>query len=261
MVVRRGFILAALALLAALAPSAAAQPPVEVDVSSFTPERGRVLEFWIDVTARRELAVEVSVNAYVPGKGWGGWRTLWEGRMGAGEGRRVWGSVEIPADAKAGSVVVWCQVLFLGFDDYMVLGGQRYYASYSMLYVAGALPDPAAEYWKNMSEHWESQATYWMDRANYWKGQSEYWEGEARKLREAYFALELNYTRLQRDYALLQQRCSALESEMAVVKSERDRLAGEVEFLRKAGLAAALLGLAAGVAAGAVASRLARRKQ
>jgi hypothetical protein len=227
-------ILAALAILTAfIAVFTAAQPyPIDVNVDSYAPERGKTLSFWVDITALRYVDIIVKASVYVPGKGWSGWKELWRGSLYAGESKRVWGSEYIPSDAKAGSVVIWYSVHYMTSDSYQLIEGTKYYNTYDYLWVAGTLPDPDVELWKAEAARWKASADAWQ--ANY------------TRLRSDYTLLQQKYSDLESKYSDLERKYSALQSELATVRSERDRLLVEVSVMRLTALAAALLGFVAG---------------
>jgi hypothetical protein len=187
-------------LLAALllASAAAAQPspyPVDAEVEAQDPLPGGPFYYTVKVTASRDVDVVVKACVRVPGRGWGDWATLWSGRLRAGEARVLQGSDGRSISA-AGDYAVIVQVDFYSDQDYAVLGGSTYYASYYTVYV-----------------HPYAKTLY-------------------KALGEMYEELEANYTRLKEDYDRLQASHRLLQADYERLKAERDRLAAESERLK-----------------------------
>jgi FtsZ-binding cell division protein ZapB len=182
-------------LVAALLPAlaAAAQPyPVEAEVEAQDPLPGGPFYFTVRVTADRDVDVVVRACVRVPGRGWGDWVTLWSGRLRAGEARVLRGSDDRPI-AAAGDYAVIVQVDFYSDQDYAVLGGSTYYATYYTVYV-----------------HPYAKTLY-------------------KVLGEMYEELEADYARLKRDYDLLQASHRLLQADYDRLKAELDRVRGDLE--------------------------------
>jgi FtsZ-binding cell division protein ZapB len=188
-----GLLLAALLL----APTAVAAPPYPVDaeVEARDPLPGGPFYYAVRVTASRSVDVVVRACVRVPGWGWGGWVTLWSGRLRAGETRVLQGSDD-RAVAAAGDYVVIVQVDFYSDQDYAVLGGSTYYATYYAVYV-----------------HPYAKALY-------------------RALGEMYEELEADYARLKRDFDLLRAGHRLLQADYGRLKAELDRVRGDLEAAR-----------------------------
>jgi regulator of replication initiation timing len=234
---RRAWFLA----LLALAATAHAQEfyPVSFTVSAGEPERGKPLTLWVRVSATRRVEVMVEVITYVPGRGWGEWRELWEGVLLAGETKLLSHTEYIPEDAKPGSVIAWVRVHFTADDFYTYMGGRYYYVPYGEVRVLGVLPDPQVDALKRQVEQL---------RANYTALQLDY-----RNLRTSYEALQKSYAGLEEANAQLKKRLGELEAsnanlqrELSAVRSERDRLQGELRAWTTTAVVAGLAGLAAG---------------
>jgi Skp family chaperone for outer membrane proteins len=233
-------LLLAVALLLALAVSAAAAPPYPVDaeVEAQDPLPGGPFHYTVRVTADRDVDATVKACVRVPGRGWGDWVTLWSGHLRAGEARAFQGSDD-RSIAAAGDYVVIVQVDFYSDQDYAVLGGSTYYASYYVVYF-----------------HPYAKTLY-------------------KALGEVYEELEANYTRLKQDYDRLKAeleeakrrldaagaRIAQLESELEAARSERARLESELEAERARSQQLLVLTCALGAAAAGAAILAARRRR
>ena len=207
---RVGLLLAAMLLLA-LAVSAAAAPPypVEVEVEARDPLPGGPFYYAVKVTASRDVDVEVKACVRVPGRGWGDWATLWSGRLRAGEARVLQGS-DGRAISAAGDYAVLVQVDFYSDQDYAVLGGSTYYASYYVVYV-----------------HPYAKTLY-------------------KALGEMYEELEANYTRLKEDYDRLAAESERLKSENQQLSEKLAELQEKLERADRAfGLAVLIIAVLA----------------
>jgi len=239
------------ALLAALAVS---QPyPVAVDVSTSAPERGRYLTFTATVAASRDVEVIVMAATYVPGRGWSDWEELWRGSLRAGESRAVRGSRYVPSDAGAGSVVVWVLVQYTSGEDYSVIGGRYYYNTFSKVVVAGHLPDPDVEYWRERALYWMNQTRYWINQTRYWMNRTDYWRSlaaqrseEAERLRRECEALRANLTALEARARELEARAAGLETEAAALRAEVASLRAAVSLASLVGVVLLALLIARG---------------
>lgn len=202
---------AALALLAAAALEALGQPwPVEVEVGSERPQWGSPLVYWVNVTALRPVRVRVRVNVLAPGRGWSGWSVLWEGDMAAGESRVFRGEVGEPV--RLGSYVIWTSIGFSSPQDYQVIGGSPYYASYDVVRVV-TVYDPSAEYWYSM----------YVQARN----ESEQLKRALGKLEAEVAALRANATSLRAELEKLRSEREALTAERARLQSENEALLAE----------------------------------
>lgn len=109
---------------------AAAQPwPVDALIRSSLPYLGRTFEYRVYVNASKTLDIIVRATVHIPGVGWTEWRDLWRGYIRPAEVKTLSDSVEIPAEAVPGCVVVWVSVLFASPEDYQMIGGVHYYSS------------------------------------------------------------------------------------------------------------------------------------
>jgi len=249
-------------LLAAVALETLGQPwPVEVDVSSERPQWDSPLVYRVNVTALRPVDVRVRVNVLTPGRGWSGWIVLWEGQMAAGESRVFRGESSEPA--KLGSYVIWASISFSSPQDYEMIGGNLYYASYDAVHVV-TVYEPSAEYWYSM---------YFQARneSEQWKTKYETLAAETTALKANITALQAELTNLRSERDKLLANYTILQSEHKAVLAEKNRLAEENAYLQalaaklesqaRAGLATAALLAALSTALGIALAILAVRSR
>jgi FtsZ-binding cell division protein ZapB len=195
-----------------LAPAAAAQPsvyPVEAEVEAQDPLPGGPFYYTVRVTASRDVDAVVKASVRVPGRGWGGWVTLWSGRLRAGEARAFQGS-DGRSIAAAGDYVVIVQVDFFSDQDHAVLGGSTYYATYYTVYV-----HPYAKtLYRALGEACEEL------------------EANCTRLKQDYDRLQASHRLLQADYDRLKAELDRVRGDLEAARAERDRLAAENERLR-----------------------------
>jgi hypothetical protein len=172
------------------------------------PQWGSPLVYWVNVTALRPVRVRVRVNVLAPGRGWSGWSVLWEGDMAAGESRVFRGEVGEPV--RLGSYVIWASIGFSSPQDYQVIGGSPYYASYDVVRVV-TVYDPSAEYWYSM----------YVQARN-----------ESEQLKRALGKLEAEVAALRANATSLRAELEKLQSENEALLAEKGRLEGENAQLR-----------------------------
>jgi hypothetical protein len=260
--VARYKIAAVVVLLAAVALEALGQPwPVEVDVGSERPQWGSPLVYWVNVTALRPVYVRVRVNVLAPGRGWSGWSVLWEGQMAAGESRVFRGQSSEPV--KLGSYVIWASISFSSPQDYQMIGGNLYYASYDTVRVV-TVYEPSAEYWysmyvqaRNESEQWKTKYEALAAETATLKANVTALQAELAKLRTERDKLLANYTSLQGEHKAVLAEKNRLADENAYLQA----LAARLESQAKAALATAALLAALSTALGIALAILAVRSK
>jgi len=199
------------ALLALVLAPAVYGSPIEIEVDSSAPARGRYLEYGVTVRSTKRLYAKIYAAVYVPGQGWSGWEELWKGELNMY--KYVTGRHYIPEDAGNGSVVIFVSVHYVGRDDYEYHDGQRYYIVDSMVYVVGALPNTAAEEWADRYRGLEANYTMLKEKCD-----SEH--EEMLKLSAKYSDLQERYRGLLENNSLLQQRVDELKSTVAALRQD-----------------------------------------
>jgi hypothetical protein len=236
----------ALLLLAPLLlqPLALAQPyPIDVPSILAFPWEDR-LDYSIWVEAKRNVAVIVYANVYVPGQGWSGWEKLWEGRLSAGESKWVDGRDE-RKPTEPGYYIIWAEIHYISGSDYQMIGGERYYASRDYIVVR---KEPAEKAWRECNMLGLNYSLLKLDYGALVRNYS-LLKGDYSRLKSDYDLLRSDYSRLEREYRDLNSSYSQLKSDYERLKdsysdlqSSYRRLEDELTIWRAAGLIA--LGIA-----------------
>jgi len=214
-------------LLAAVALETLGQPwPVEVDVGSERPQWGSPFVYRVNVTALRPVDVRVRVNVLTPGRGWSGWIVLWEGQMAAGESRVFRGQSSEPV--KLGSYVIWASISFSSPQDYQVIGGYLYHASYDTIHVV-TVYEPSAEYWYNMYVQARNESEQW-------KSKYENISAETAILKANIATLQAELVKIRTERDKLLANYTSLQSEHEAALAEKKRLADENAYLQELAL-------------------------
>ncbi|MCS7104876.1 MAG: hypothetical protein NZ954_04845 [Thermofilaceae archaeon] len=161
--------------------------PVSLMVDASVKSPAGPLTYRVTVTASRQVDVRVRASVIPPSGDQSTWKTLWEGRLERGETKILEASEETPP--RLGSYVVWVAVDFVSAQDYMVVNGRMYYATYDVVHVL-TVYEPSVERWR----------TLYLQALN---------ESERYKLLYANASNEIN---------VLLQKCKALEEEAARLK-------------------------------------------
>ncbi len=216
-------------LLAAAFSSLAVAAPLSIDIETTQPTRASYLEYTVIVHTVKKLYVKVWVSVYVPGKGWSGWDKLWEGYVY--NVRQVSSRYYIPGDAGNGSVVVYVSVDYYSGRDYEVHDGEKYYVTTTLVYVAGALPNEAAEKWHRMYRDT-------LDKLNRLNETCTRQKQALAQLQADYDSLQARYEELSANHSRLLQEKSRLEAEASRL---RDRVAADATLIQvlEAGIALA----------------------
>jgi len=197
--------------------------PLTIDVWTDRPERGKHLRYTISVETEENLEIIICMANYIPGYGWSEWKEIWEGYLPK-RSFTFEDTLYIPEDAETGSVVIWVCVYYTSDEFYGVKKGRQYYLSYDIVRIAGHLPDPEVNYWKN-------QTGYWMNRTNYWKGEYRNLENKYYDLEQEYNTLLVNYTDLERKYYVLKRKYDDLEWEYYALHAKYTKLQTEYDDL------------------------------
>ena len=201
-----------LTILMACIPIPADPYPLTVDVWTDYPGRGKYLNYTIFVETEENLEIIVETTNYIPGYGWSGWKEIWKGYLPK-RSFTFEDTLYIPEDAETGSVVIWVCVYYTSDEFYGVKKGRQYYLSYDIVRIAGHLPDPEVNYWKN--------------RTDYWRSRTDYWRGEYVSLLEKYRNLENKYHDLEQEYNALLVNYGDLERKYYILKRKYDDLEWE----------------------------------
>jgi len=223
--------------LVACIPILADPYPVDIEVDSETPERGKYSRYTISVKTEENLDIIVSVSHYIPGKGWSGWEDIWEGYLPK-TSRTFHRTLYIPEDAEPGSVVIWVIVQYASKEFYGVEKGKRYYLDYGVVYIAGHLPDPEVDYWKNETNYWtekyhdlENKYHDLEDKYHNLKQKYNILQEEYNTLEEKYDGLVLKYYALFGNYTRLQEKYNDLSNKYLDLKSSYIRLEQERNYI------------------------------
>jgi|GEM_PF-2070741 len=216
--------------LVACIPILADPYPVDIDVDSGTPERGKYLRYAISVKTEENLDIIVSATYYIPGNGWSGWETIWEGYLPK-TSHTFHRTLYIPEDAEPGSVVIWVNVQYSSGDFYGVKKGKRYYLAHNLAHIAGHLPDPEVDYWKNQTNYWKWRYEDLKIMHEHVVEKYKTLQEEYNTLSEKYSGLELKYHKLFSNYTMLQEEYNDLLTKHSKLKNNYIRLEQERNYI------------------------------
>jgi archaellum component FlaC len=200
-------------VIALLPFNAFSQPhpePVDVDVSSSTPQWGQGLSYTVYVKATRNVYVSVKVAVRVPGQGWGNWTELWKGYLSAGESKALNG-YETRTPTEVGDYVISVEVFYYSSNDYMIIGGEEYFASYDTVFVRKF----ANDMYNTLKQNYTQLLTKYQD------------------METSYEKLKSDYNSLQESFSQLKVRCNDLNSSYQSLKSDYNKLQSDYSYLRE----------------------------
>jgi len=208
--IARIYVAVSVILLVSLIPVTIAAQPLEYDVSvSEDATPGGTIHYYVDLHARKQLDVIVSITYYIPGIGWSDWSDVWEGKL-YGD-KTVIGKIKIPENAETGNIVIFVNVQYYGADTYTVEEGKRYYVGDTMVHVVKTM------YGKDVLDL----------KKNY-----EDIKAKFEELREEYLGLKKEYENLETDYNGLVKDYNKLKDSYDTLREENVRLRETIAELR-----------------------------